>query len=94
MEKGSTWLIFTLVEAYSTALWGTLTDRLDRKSGLFATISSQHLKVETTLPTKVQWPLGFKAVEVALCCQQEKRKTLYTTIDNHYDFWHLLCSTP
>ena len=79
----STRLIFTLVEAYSTALWVTLTDWLDRKSGFFATISSQHLKVETKLPTKVQRPLGFKAVlrlRFAVNEKSERRYTLLSTI--------------
>ena len=31
---------------------------------------------------------------VALHCQREKPKTLYTTIDNHYGVWCLLRSAP
>ena len=58
-------------------------DRLDRKSGLFVTISSQRLKVETTLATKVQRPLGFVYIKVILGLHfavNEKSQRRYTLL--------------
>ena len=58
-------------------------DQLDRKSGLFTTISSQRLKVETTLATKVQWPLGFVYIKAVLGLRfavNEKSQRRYTLL--------------
>ena len=44
----------------------TVVDQINRKSDLFATISSQRLEVETMLPTMVQWPLGFVHIKAVL----------------------------
>ena len=54
-------------------------DRLDRKSGLFATISSQCLEVEGA--AAFRHGIYQSSSGVALRCQREKPKTLYTTID-------------
>ena len=58
-------------------------DWLDRESGLFVTILSQCLKVETTLPTKVQWPLGFVYIKAVLRLHfavNEKTQRHYTLL--------------
>ena len=99
MEKGSTRLIFTLVEAYSTALWGTLTCRTARsQKWLFnhdffsAPESGDNASHEGAAAFRLH--IYQSSSGVALHCQREKPKTLYTTIDNHYGVWRLLRSAP
>ena len=56
---------------------------VDRKSELFATISSQRLKVDTTLATKVQRPLGFVYIKAVLGVRfavNEKSQRRYTLL--------------